>query len=158
MKLFTKEWDMQIVSSHVSKHRRGENSTFNNNTSKEFWFDATFNFNTGSRIKISMVEPREEYADMDTMKISYKDQEQAKKLAWEEYQRVIGFILDPAFLYSRHMENPTRVNFYGKDKSSPTGVTLMGAASLFKVADFVQAQIGIGSGSLSPTEDLRSAR
>jgi hypothetical protein len=37
-----KKYELKIVKQSVTKHRVGENSTFNANLSKEFWFEAHF--------------------------------------------------------------------------------------------------------------------
>lgn len=157
MKKIQNYHELQVLNVTVEKHRVGENSTFNRDMYKEYWFDAVFIFNTGSKVELRMVEPREEYATMETLKVSYKDTETAKMQAFEEYKRVFDLISSEKFLYSRAQNGfGGYCNLYGKDETSPTGVTLMGACSSFKLADSIANMLGKTT-SLSPTEDRRTA-
>lgn len=157
MKNIQNIWDLKILDVTVTKHRVGENSTFNRDLNREYWFEATFHFNTGSKVELRMVEPRKEYATMDTLEVTYKDKETATEKAFEEYQRVFDLINSDKFLYSRAQNGfGGYCNLYGKDETSPTGVTLMGACSSYHLADYIANLLG-KSTSLSPTEDKRTA-
>lgn len=154
MKTIKAIYELKIESAVVTKHRVGENSTFNSTLSKEFFFMATIKFNTGSVVKLMMVEPRKEYENIPTLEVSYKDREAATKQAFEEYNRVYEIINSDKFLYSRAKDSGC--NLYGGQADSPTGVTLMGGCSSFQLADYIAGILG-KSKALSPTEDLRTA-
>lgn len=155
MKKIKNAYELQVVKSTVTKHRKGENSTFNSTTSKEFFFMAKFVFNTGSVVEFMMVEPRVEYANIPTMELSYSDTDKARNLAYEEYKRVFDMINSDGFLYSR--SKGSYCNLYGKDENSPTGVNLLGGCSSFELADNIATLLNKGT-SLSPTENLMTAR
>lgn len=151
-----KEYELKITSQRVTKHRSGERSEFSReNSMSEYFFMAHFEFHTGSKIEIMMVSPRKEYRDIPTLEISYADIDEARKKAFQDYQRAVKLISDETFLYSR--DKGKYCNIYGRDKTSPTGVNLLGGISSGDLADFVMRELGINGGTLSPTEGMQTA-
>jgi len=148
-------WDMKIISSEVTKHRTGEASTFNRDLFKTYFFIATVTFETGSVVRWNLTDAREEFSAIESIKLNIDDLQSARKKAFEEYNRVYEVISSDKFAYSRAKDG--YCNLYGRDSESPTGISLLSGCTSYKLADTISQLLG-KSGSLSPTENLCTAR
>lgn len=71
----------------------------------------------------------------------------------EYIKNIVAQLTSPEYLYARN--TGTNIRFYGKDNSSPTGVSAIGGCP--SELEFLLYAFG-KTGSLSPTEDRRTAR
>ena len=147
-------YDLQIKDFAVTKHRKGEKSTYNKDLFKEYYFVAKFEFTTGSIVEFQMVEPRIEYKDIESLSVTPDDLQKARKIAYEEYQRTLEMIKSEKFAYSR--DKGHYCNIYHRDDTSPTGVRNAGGCSSYKLADHIAHILG-KSTSLSSTENLQTS-
>ncbi len=70
----------------------------------------------------------------------------------DQVQKFIACITSPNYLYSRQKNG--YISIYGKDETSPTGVSLIGG-----IPDEMEYLLKVfgKTGQLSPTEDMRTA-
>jgi len=146
---------MKITKTTVTKLYSGCNSHVKPPVnSREYFFFCVFEFETGSRIEMNITEARKEYIAIPTIEPNYQDKEKAQKKALIDYNNAIEAIVNPNFAYARDKQSYCII--YHKDSDSPTGVVSKGGCSSYKLADNI-CQANGKAGSLSPTEDLRTA-
>ena len=148
-KLLNDLHEVRIVSVSVSKFREGCNSTYQIN-SKKYFFEATYRFNTGGELKMVLAGgAREAFASLDTIETTFKEDFNARKAAWKEYETIKKAFKTGKFHHSRY--NGNGVIIYGRDDSSPTGVSSICECSTIEVVDNLASYFG-QPGCISPTE------
>ncbi len=142
--------DLRVKEVIVTKHREGEANPNTMHAFNKNYFVAKYVFNTGSVIKIVLGESRVEYAQLDTLTPTHKENEEAKDKAWKEFEHVTECLNNPDFAYGR--SRSYGVTLYKRDSDSPSGVGSIGGCSSMNVVDFIKS----GAPVLSPTEGLKS--